>query len=120
MKKRVKFLADVNIPQSVIISLQNHGYDVLDIKRENKLLSDIDLVKQAQLEERIILTKDKDFISLTQFPKYQVATIAIRLSNQKPANMEKYLLELLENQKEALLTKSLTIVEDEVANSLPF
>lgn len=116
----MKFLVDVNIPQTVVISLQRLGHDVLDIKKENKLLPDTELVKIAQQEKRIILTKDKDFITLTQYPKYQVATIALRLSNQKPENIEKYLLELLANQKEELLTKSLTIVEDEVANSFPY
>lgn len=116
----MKFLADVNIPQSVIISLQKSGHDVLDMKKGNPITKDTEIINIAKQESRIILTLDKDFISLTQFPKYQVPTIVIRLNNQTPSYILEHLVQLLKNQKEELLENSLTIIKEEVANSHPY
>lgn len=116
----MRFLADVNIPQSVIKKLTNLGHDVLDIKKIELSAKDIRLVQIAKKQQRIILTKDKDFITLTQFPKYQVPTIAIRVRMQKPDLIWKYLKELLANQKEQILKNSLTIVTEEAADSLQY
>lgn len=116
----MRFLADVNIPQSVITHLTRLGHDMLDLKRVNKSTPDIGVIQMAQEEGRIILTLDKDFISLTQFPNYQIATIVIRLKKQSPKLILKYLDELLENQKPKVLEKSLTITKENFAQSHPF
>ncbi len=57
-------------------------------------MSDIDIIKLAQKEQRIIITLDKDFITLIQYPKYQVSTIVIRLKILKSENIISYLDEL--------------------------
>lgn len=116
----MKFLADVNIPQSVITYLSNSNRDVLDMKKQNPSAKDTDLIKTAQEEKRIILTLDKDFLSLTQFPKYQVATIVIRLKDLTSNHIIEHLKQLLENQKGDLLQNSLTIIKEETADSHPF
>lgn len=116
----MKFLADVNIPQSVITSLTQLGHDVLDIKKQNLKTKDIEIIHLAKQQDRIILTRDKDFIALTQFPKYQVATIAIRLKIQTPEHMLKHLNQLLKNQDEHVLRNALTIIKEETADSHPY
>lgn len=116
----MKFLADVNIPQTVITALIALRHDVLDIKKLNLQLKDTEVIKLAQQEQRVILTKDKDFLTLTQFPKYKVATIAIRLNLQKPQHILDHLTELLQKQDEDILKKSLTIIKEETADSHPF
>ena len=116
----MKFLADVNIPQSVIYALTQLGYDVLDIKKQNLKLKDTEIIDLAKKEDRIILTRDKDFIVLTQFPRYQVATIAIRLKIQTPQYILDHLIELLKNQKESVIKKALTIVKEDSAKSHPY
>lgn len=116
----MKFLADVNIPQSVILDLVQNQHDVLDLKKVNLLAEDTEIIKMAQKEGRIVLTLDKDFIGLTQFPKYHVACIIVRLRNQNPSNIVNYLNQLLKNQKTEILEKSLTIVKTDVAESHSF
>jgi len=116
----MKFLADVNIPQSVIISLIQLGHDVLDIKKQDLKAKDIEIIRKAQAQERIILTRDKDFIALTQYPKYQVAIIVIRLKTQTPQYILEHLIQLLENQDRKLLKKSLTIIREQSADSYPY
>lgn len=116
----MRFLADVNIPQSVINALSQSGHDVKDSKKDYLQSPDTDLIRIAQKEKRIILTRDKDFISLTQFPKYKTATIVIRLKDQKPKNTLKYLMELFDNQKENTLKNSLTILTEDSADSYQY
>ena len=111
----MKFLADVNIAQSVIIFLRGLGHEVLDGKEEHLLASDIEIIKIAQNDQLIILTRDKDFINLVQIPKYLVPIIVFRLRDQKPDNIVRYLKKILEEQKEEVLVKSLTIVQEESA-----
>ena len=41
----MRFLADVNIPQSVINSLIENGHDILDIKKKQLDLKDSELIK---------------------------------------------------------------------------
>ena len=116
----MKFLADINIPQSVISYLIQKNHDVLDLKKVNLLAKDTEIIKSAQEEGRIVLTLDKDFIALIQFPKYKVACIVIRLKDQKPKNVLNYLNQLLSNQKTEILEKSLTIIKTDIANSYFF
>jgi|SRR3989344_2852618 len=116
----MKFLADVNIPQSLITSLTQLGHDVLDIKKQDLKIKDVEIFRLAKLQDRIILTRDKDFIVLSQYPKYQVATIAIRLKIQTPQHIKEHLVQLLKNQDERILKNSLTIIKEESANSHPY
>ena len=116
----MKFLADVNIPQSVIHALVELGHDVLDIKKQNLTAKDTELVVLVKKEKRVILTRDKDFLVLTQFPKYQVPTILIRLKLQTPKHIKEHVLELLRNQSQSTLKRSLTIVKEESADSYPY
>ncbi|KKS14137.1 MAG: hypothetical protein UU67_C0007G0018 [Candidatus Daviesbacteria bacterium GW2011_GWB1_41_5] len=116
----MKFLADINIPQSVITYLIQNNHAVLDFKKIDLLAKDTEIIKVAQKEGRIVLTLDKDFIGLTQFPKYHVACIVIRLRNQNPKNIVNYLNQLLNNQKAKILEKSLTIIKSDIAESHSF
>jgi predicted nuclease of predicted toxin-antitoxin system len=47
----MKFLVDINIPQSVIKSLIDEGHDVLDIKKKQLNLKDSELVQIAKKEK---------------------------------------------------------------------
>lgn len=116
----MRFLADVNIPQSAISALTKLGYDVFDLKRENLEAKDTEIIERAHTEGRIILTRDKDFLALTQFPKYQVPTIVLRLKNQNSGAVSRHLSELVQNQKKDILASSLTIVTEESADSYPY
>ncbi|MDO8429653.1 MAG: DUF5615 family PIN-like protein [Candidatus Daviesbacteria bacterium] len=116
----MKFLADINIPQSVISYLTLGDHDVLDLKKVNLKALDTEIIKLAQDQGRIILTLDKDFIALVQFPKHQIACIVIRLKDQSPKNIVSYIDQLIKNQKREILEKSVTIIKPEIAESHSF
>lgn len=109
----MKFLADVNIAQLVIRFLRSVNLNVLDAKKDLLLESDVKIISIAQQENRIVLTRDKDFIELVKLPKYQVPTIVFHLTDQKPANIKNYLENLLDKTTEETLNQSLTIIEDD-------
>lgn len=116
----MKFLADINIAQSVIDFLRQNGHDVLDAKSKYLTAKDIELIEKAKEHNRIILTRDKDFLGLVQFPKYAVPLIFIRLINQNPQHIITNLSNLLSFQNKIILEQSLTIVSEDAANSYPF
>jgi len=116
----MKFAADVNIAQKVIKLLVQNGHDVLDIKKQNRKAPDIGIIKLAFKEKRIILTHDKDFQVLAQFPKYQVGTIVTRLKKQTPLHHWEKLQNLVKDKSEEELNNSLTILTEETAETYPF
>lgn len=115
----MKFIADVNVAQVVIKFLHKSGHDVIDIKKQFPKKADIDIIKIALRESRIILTHDKDFLGLAKFPKYQVGIIVIRLSNQKALNHLARLKQLLEEDTEEVLLSSLTILTEDSIEHYP-
>ena len=104
----------------VIKFFRQNAHDVLDIKKQNPKTPDINIIKQASKEKRIILTHDKDFLGLTQFPKYQVGIILIRLKKQNALHHFQKLKSLLNKKNEDELRNSLTIIREETADSHPY
>ena len=116
----MRFLADVNIAQSVITFLRQLDHDVLDAKKDYLTKADSEIILVAKKEKRIVLTRDKDFLDLVQLSRYQIPAIVIRLYDQKPKNIIAYLRALLDYQTEEILSTSLTILKEESANSYPY
>ncbi len=115
----MKFLADVNIPLPLIKFLIAKGHLVIDARVEYPESKDIVLIRIAKENNLIILTKDKDFLELTEYPKYKVPMIAIRLINQKTLNIVSHVEDLLSNQSEEILSKSITVINEDIADSFP-
>lgn len=115
----MKFLADVNIPFPLISFLRKNGYEVEDVTKNFPQAKDVDLIKTAQTNNQIILTRDKDFLELTNYPKYRVPLIVISLADQKTDNIIKHLDLLLKNQPEGGLKNSITVIREERADLLP-
>lgn len=116
----MRFIADVNIAQTVITSLRKEGHDVIDIKAVSRITPDVKIITLALQENRIVLTHDKDFLALTQYPKYRVPVILIRLQKQNANHFWLKLHDLIDNQSEEMLITSLTILKEESADSYPY
>jgi predicted nuclease of predicted toxin-antitoxin system len=82
----VKFLVDNQLPASLARYLRNHGHDcqhVLDIGLANA--SDIEICKYADKEDRVIISKDEDFLYLANRPETKTRILWIRLGNCRTA-----------------------------------
>jgi predicted nuclease of predicted toxin-antitoxin system len=58
---RLKFLADENLPRICVASLRSQGFDVTWISEISASISDAEVCSLARMEDRIIITNDKDF-----------------------------------------------------------
>ena len=61
MSLEIRFLADENCDFTVVRALRADGYDVLAVSEVTTRSVDRELIEQAQREQRILLTEDKDF-----------------------------------------------------------
>jgi predicted nuclease of predicted toxin-antitoxin system len=60
----MKFLADESFPACAVTMLEQRGHDVVWVARENPGSSDMEILKFAINQNRIVLTLDKDFSDL--------------------------------------------------------
>jgi predicted nuclease of predicted toxin-antitoxin system len=105
MKKStaIKFLADVNVEKPIVDLLMNRGLDVKWIPDFDCRMQDADLIKLLNLEERILITNDKDFGELTFLQKMvSHGIILIRVPGQQV------------QEKVRLMEKLLTVHRDKI------
>jgi predicted nuclease of predicted toxin-antitoxin system len=58
---RNRFLIDLNVGEAVASVLRQIGYDAVYVGDDNPRVSDIDMLRLAVQEQRIIVTMDTDF-----------------------------------------------------------
>ncbi|MBI2449729.1 DUF5615 family PIN-like protein [Candidatus Pacearchaeota archaeon] len=110
----MRFLADENISNSLIKAIKNLGHDIKDIKEYKKNLSDLEIVKIAYKEDRIILTHDKDFANLKNYPLVShKGVILLRFSDQSPINVTEIFIKLLNSSIKDKFKNSLVIINEE-------
>lgn len=61
----LKFLVDHNVPKSVSFFLKRKRFNVTLVKDINPEMTDLQVVALAKKENRIVISNDKDFISLS-------------------------------------------------------
>jgi predicted nuclease of predicted toxin-antitoxin system len=98
----MRLLADENVPASVVRTLKNEGHDIRWIRIEAPGVPDIDVIRLAYQEERVILTYDKDFGELVmkdnRYPSYDI--IFFRLSRMDPSQMAGYIRDVIGSRKD--------------------
>ena len=94
----MRFLADENVPQVVVVALREVGHDVRWVCAEAPGLNDVEVLAWAIRETRILLTFDRDFGSLsreTAFPA-GCGIILFRLGTRKPAEIARHVCAAIE------------------------
>ena len=61
----LKFLIDHNVPKSVTDFLKKQKYNLKLVKDINATMTDLQVLSLAEEEGRIIVSNDKDFVSLS-------------------------------------------------------
>ena len=57
----MKFVADENIERPIILFLRSEGYDVFSVAESCVGITDEEILRMSNQEDRILLTNDKDF-----------------------------------------------------------
>ncbi|MDF5718855.1 MAG: DUF5615 family PIN-like protein [Rhizonema sp. NSF051] len=74
----MRFLANENFPADAVEALRDQDHDVTWIRTDAPGITDVEVLNQAQSDERILLTFDKDFGELA-FRSHLPATCGIIL-----------------------------------------
>lgn len=83
----MKFLVDAQLPRKLAYILQQEGYDAihtLDLPQQNRT-KDSAIISIADAEQRIVITKDADFVDsfiLTRRPNKLLVVSTGNISNQ--------------------------------------
>lgn len=96
----MRFLINENVTGTVIQELRQRGHDVLSAKELMRSESDDVILARAQVEQRIVVTHDKDFGELafrSQLPA-SCGIILFRLSGSDPDADNRRILEALESR----------------------
>lgn len=110
-EQTVKFLADESCDFTVVRALRSAGYDVIAVAESFPSCPDVQVLKYAVNEDRILLTEDKDFGEWIFSHREKMAGI---LLIRFPANMRSKLGETITSlvREHAIeLVKSFTVVE---------
>lgn len=110
----LKFLTDENIAKSLVKALREKGYDVKDIKEENLFgISDREVIKKAKEDDRVILTHDKDFGNLLNYPlQSHSGVVLIKYRNQSPSYVIARFIPLLDTIKNKVRGSLIIVTED--------
>lgn len=110
----MRFIADENIPNSLIKAIRRLGYFVKDLKEENIIgIDDQELLKVAKQEKRILITFDKDFTNLKQFPlKKHCGVVVLRYRSKHPTKVVEAFSHLLRSPIKERFENSLCEVFD--------
>jgi predicted nuclease of predicted toxin-antitoxin system len=57
----MKFLADAHVSVEMVAMLRDSGHDCLDASVIPPRMQDVDVLRMAASEDRVVLTSDKDF-----------------------------------------------------------
>jgi predicted nuclease of predicted toxin-antitoxin system len=84
----MRFVADENFPGDAVSALRSSGYDVAWIRTLSPGISDPEVLKFAQAEDRILLTFDKDFGELAFVTQLPATSGIILFRIQSPSSVE--------------------------------
>ena len=98
----MRIIANENISGSVIRHLRETGHDVLSVKDTIRGANDTDVLSQAQAEQRLVITHDKDFGELAfrfGLPA-ECGIVLFRLSGGNPDVDYQRIIEVLESRSD--------------------
>lgn len=98
----MKLLADENVPSSIIRVLEEEGYDIRSIRLDAPGISDLEVMRYAHRDKRIILTFDLDFGDLAIRDRVypSAGIILLRLPQMNPHQMAEYTMGVIRSRQD--------------------
>jgi predicted nuclease of predicted toxin-antitoxin system len=98
----LQILADENVPGDAVNALRQLGYDVVWIRTQAPGASDEYILKQAQVENRLVITFDKDFGELAFRRRLPASSgiILFRISMPNPADTVALIVAALQSRSD--------------------
>src|SRR5438132_13269252 len=87
----MRFLADENVSRLVVAQLRAAGFDVASVRETRPGASDKDVLDEADSDDRVLITEDRDFGELVVRQRLKVRGIILleldRVSNAAEAEL---------------------------------
>lgn len=110
----MKFLADEGVDRSVVSGLRNLNFNVLYVIEEVRSLDDATLLDIALNEERILITRDKDFGELVyRLHKAHSGVILIRLEGHTTEERGAIVCHMIQRYADQL-PKAFTVIQKSI------
>ena len=108
----MKLLANENFPALAVRALRDIGHDVFWVRTDRPGAMDDELLRQAQHEERLVVTFDKDFCELAFRSGLPAACgiILFRFRTQSPESVRDRVVAILASRSD--WTGNLFVVEE--------
>jgi predicted nuclease of predicted toxin-antitoxin system len=111
----MKFLVDECVGPTVTKWLKQNNYDAISIYDDLSGVSDDFVLKKAFLENRILITSDKDFGEMIFKNKMQhCGIVLLRLITEQPSNKIRVLEAVLKNYAQELFGNYVVVTETTV------
>ncbi|MBI2452495.1 DUF5615 family PIN-like protein [Candidatus Pacearchaeota archaeon] len=116
----MKFITDENIAASVAHKIRKQGFDVKDIKEEKLYgISDKKIIDVAVKENRIIITRDKNFWNIINDANVlHKGIIFVRCRKQNPEIVSNKLLNILNSELSKKFENSLVVISESQVNMI--
>ncbi|MFQ5796967.1 MAG: DUF5615 family PIN-like protein [Candidatus Bipolaricaulia bacterium] len=99
----VKLLIDVGVGKAVEDWLRSQGHDVVAVRDLDPRMADVDILKQAVQERRLILTMDKDFGKLVYHSRqHHAGVLLLRLEEARSEEKVAVIREIFERYEQEL------------------
>ena len=110
----MKFLADMGLARSTVAFLRAQGHDAVHLRDQGlQRLEDEEIIEKARAEGRVILTHDLDFGRIIAVSRANVpSVVTFRLNDMRPAQVNRYLAEVLAHFAEQLKAGALVSVNE--------
>lgn len=108
----MKFLLDQDVYASTARFLSGLGHDVLPVSKIGlSRASDSDVLKTSREQDRIFVTRDRDFGGLVFVQNMKVGVVYLRMLPSTQNVVHQELARILQDHSEAELKKAFVVVE---------
>jgi predicted nuclease of predicted toxin-antitoxin system len=109
----MKFLLDANIPRSTKAVLEQHSFDVVSVRDiSSPATPDPVIYDLAKRQDRILITRDHDFLNILLYPPAQTPGIIVVKVRQLTAKaISALLLNFLSRVSELQIKNALVVLE---------
>jgi predicted nuclease of predicted toxin-antitoxin system len=106
----MKFLADESVDFPIILFLRQHGFDVRSVSEEFPSKDDEFVLETANVDDRLLITSDKDFGELVyRLKKVHKGVILLRIEELNSAEKADLFLTVIRERKEELLNSFVVV-----------
>jgi predicted nuclease of predicted toxin-antitoxin system len=108
----MQFVVDESTGSAVVDYLRSLGHDVLAVAEAMPQADDSDILDQAAIEERILITNDKDFGELVfRSGRAHHGVILLRLHDERSSNRVRMVEVVLERYADRLISHFIVATE---------